>query len=369
MSTQELGGGARPSLDQRASGLGGQLAAGARAVLERASGVLVWLGFVVVFALWIPDTFLTTATAQSIAGDQAITLILALGVLFTLAGGQFDLSAAQILGLSAVVSTSLMANADMAPLLAVILTLGAGLLVGAANGLMVVFGVSSFIATLASSSVLVALTSIVSQETYAGPVPESFQSIATAQPLGIPIVAIYAIAVAIVAWYVLEHTPVGRKVQATGANAEAARLAGVRTRLCVFATFLVSGLLASAAGILVAAKIGSVSPDLGPPYLLPAFAACFLGATQIKPDRFNVWGTVLAVYLLATGVKGLQLAGGKPWITDMFNGVALAGAVIIAVAVQKRRDARLRAASDRAAIDQEPAAAGPADLAPGRTGK
>lgn len=320
--------------------------------VARYSGVLVWLGFILIFGLWKPDTFLTQATAQSIAGDQAITVVLAMGVLFALACGQFDLSFAQNLGLAAVIAGALMVKQDMTPLLAVAITLLCGMAIGALNGALVAgVGVNSFVATLGMSSVLLALTELISNQAFIGPLPAGFQSVAKQEPLGIPIVAIYALVVAVLVWWGLEHTPFGRRAQATGANAEAARLAGVPTRRLAFVSFVISGFFASLAGVLVAARIGSVSPQLGPPYLLPAFAACFLGATQIKPGRFNVWGTVLALYLLATGVKGLQLVGGELWVTNMFNGVALAGAVTVAVVAQKRRSARLRAAAEAAASD------------------
>src|SRR3954462_4475494 len=155
-----------------------------RGALERASGLFVWAGLIVLFAVWVPDTFLTNTTAKAIAGDQAITIILALGVLFTLAAGEFDLSIAQNLGLSAVVAASLMVKSDLAPVIAVVLTLGMGVLIGAVNGFVVAaIGVNSFIATLGMSSVLLAFTSIVSGDTYTGPVPEGFQSIASSQPL------------------------------------------------------------------------------------------------------------------------------------------------------------------------------------------
>lgn len=322
----------------------------ARLPLERASGLFVWLAFVVIFGIWVPDTFLTGTTAESIATDQAITVILAMGVLFTLATGEFDLSIAQNLGLTAVIAAALMVKSDVSPVLAVVLTLGAGLLIGAVNGVLVAgVGVNSFIATLGMSSVLLAGTQLISDGTYIGPLPSGFQKVTNTEIAGLPILIFYAVILAVLAWYVLEHTPLGRRFQATGANSEASRLAGVRTRRCVFASFLISGFMASLAGVLVAAKVGSVSPELGPPYLLPAFAACFLGATQIKPGRFNVWGTILAIILLATGVKGLQLVGGQAWVTNLFNGAALVGAVTVAVLVRKRRDARLRAASDRAA--------------------
>jgi ribose transport system permease protein len=150
-------------------------------------------------------------------------------------------------------------------------------------------------------------------------------------------------------WWILEHNPVGRRLSATGANEEAARLAGVRTKRFTFWSFVVSGVLASLAGVLLAAKIGSVDPQVGPSYLLPAFAACFLGMTQLKPGRFNVWGTFVALYLLATGVKGLQLAGGQLWITDLFNGVALIGAVSLAVIGERRRAARAATRTIKAA--------------------
>ena len=201
-------------------------------------------------------------------------------------------------------------------------------------------GVNSFIATLGMTSVLVAVSQIVSDQQFVGPVSTSFQSIASDEILGIPILAIYFGAACLLVWWILEHNPVGRRLSATGANEEAARLAGVRTKRFTFWSFVVSGVLASLAGVLLAAKIGSVDPLVGPSYLLPAFAACFLGMTQLKPGRFNVWGTFVALYLLATGVKGLQLAGGQLWITDLFNGVALIGAVSLAVVGERRRAAR-----------------------------
>jgi ABC-type xylose transport system permease subunit len=169
-----------------------------------------------------------------------------------------------------------------------------------------------------------------------------------ASPLGLRIVAWHALGLAVVAWYLLEHSPVGRRFYATGANPDAARLAGVRTSRVVVCSFVGTGLVAGLAGVLATAKVGQVSPSIGPPYVLPAFAACFLGTTQLKMGRFNVWGTVLAIYLLATGMKGVQLVGGQLWIMDLFNGLALAGAVGVAVVSQRRHAAVVSRATSRA---------------------
>ena len=161
-----------------------------------------------------------------------------------------------------------------------------------------------------------------------GPFPVSFRALTAGNVFGLPVLTLYLLVIAVVLWYFLEHTPWGRRIYATGANPDAARLAGVRTNSFLFWSFVISGTGASVAGVLLASNLNSVSESLGPQYLLPAFAAAFLGITQLKPGRFNIWGTVLAIYLLGTGVQGLMLAGADLWVTDVFNGLALLIAVV-----------------------------------------
>lgn len=307
--------------------------------LGRFSGVYVWGLFVLIYALWIPHTFLTIATVQSVAGDQAITGIVALGLVFALAAGAFDLSFATLLTMASVLCGSMMAVWHLASGLAILLTLAAGLAVGVINGLLVTrVGISSIVATLGMSSLIQAVIDRVTNGgQFISGFPASFTNLARPKPLGIPILAIYLIVLALIAWYLLEHAPFGRRLQATGAGPEAARLAGVSTDRMVFAGLIASSLAATIGGILVTSQIGSVSPTIGSGYLLPVFAAVFLGTTQIKVGRFNIWGTIVAIYLLATGVKGLQLGGGQGWITDAFNGAALLLAVGLAVLGQRRQ--------------------------------
>jgi ribose transport system permease protein len=145
--------------------------------------------------------------------------------------------------------------------------------------------------------------------------------------------------VAIITWYVLEHTPLGRRMIATGAGADAARLAGTNTGRAVMVGLAISSTLGSLAGLMLVSTVGSAAPNTGPGYLLPLFAAVYLGSTQVKPGRFNIWGTIVALFVLATGVKGLQLAGGQLWVSFLFNGIALILAVGIAIAVQNRKPA------------------------------
>ncbi len=98
----------------------------------------------------------------------------------------------------------------------------------------------------------------------------------------------------------------------------------------VVLSLVLSALLAGCAGVILTAKLGTAPPTVGPPYLLPAFVAAFLGSTQIKPGQVNVLGTLIAVYLLAVGVKRLQLAGAPLYVSNPFNGTALIVAVTLA---------------------------------------
>jgi ribose transport system permease protein len=142
---------------------------------------------------------------------------------------------------------------------------------------------------------------------------------------------------AIILWWLLEYTPAGRYLYSVGGNPQAARLAGIRVGRITTGAFVICGVVAAFAGVMLAAELGSSSPDVGVPYLLPAFSAVFLGATQILPGRVNVLGTLIAIFLLATGVKGLQLAGAPGYINDLFNGFALIIAVALAVRSTRRR--------------------------------
>ena len=142
----------------------------------------------------------------------------------------------------------------------------------------------------------------------------------------------------LVLWYVLEHTPVGRYLYAAGANPNAARLSGVNVVRLKWGALITSGILSSIAGVAFTMQLGTASFDAGSSYLLPAFAGAFLGSTQIKPGRFNVPGTIVAIYLVAVGVKGLQLRFPQyAWIAELVDGVILLVAVGVAVNSARRR--------------------------------
>lgn len=300
--------------------------------LVRFSGLYLTLILIGIYSLWVPETFLTMTTVKSLLSEYSLVMIATLGVLFTLSVSAYDLTVGAMLGFSSVLTAWLTGAGDaskgMNVLVSILIVLAIGALVGVVNGLLVVaVGVDSFIATLGMSAVLGAFTVRISNNTFIADIPQSLRNVADQNPFGIPVTAIYAVILAFVAWYVLEHTPLGRRMHATGADLEAARLSGVPTAQLRFGAFVVTALVSTFAGVLLTAQFGSASPTTGPGYLLPIFAAALLGATQIKPGRVNVLGAVLAVLLVAIGIKGLQLGGVDLWVTNLFNGAALIVAV------------------------------------------
>lgn len=304
--------------------------------LDRFSGVYVLAAVIILFGIWIPNLFLTTLNLRLILSAQAITAIVAFALLVPLACGTFDLSVAGTVGASLMITLELQ-HRGLNPVLAAAAALAAGLAVGVVNGLVVVkLSVDSFVATLGMSSVLAAVAYAVSSglQVTQGISP-AFVKVANTQWLTIPAPVFYMAGIGAVLWVFLTFRPGGRALYAVGGNPRAARLAGVRVDRIVLLSLVASGFLAALAGVLLASKLGSGDPTAGPPYLLPAFTAVFLGATQINRGRVNVLGTLIAIYLLATGVKGLQLVGAPSYINDLFNGVALVLAVALAVRFRK----------------------------------
>lgn len=296
--------------------------------------VYVWGLVIVFFSIIAADTFPKIETAKLVLNDQAVTGLIALCLILPLAAGVYDLSVGYTLGTTSMVASRLLAETSMSPTSVVLLSLLVGLAIGIGNGIVVVtFKIDSFIGTLATSSLLGALITIVSENRTISSTRllGSFSNIARADVWGITAPVFYMLGLGLIVWFVLEHTSTGRYLYAIGYGPETARLSGIRTERLRFLSLVFSGLFAGFAGIVLTARVTTGSPTIGPPYLLPAFAAAFVGATQLRGGRFNAWGTVIAVLLIGTGTAGLSLAGTPIWAPSVFVGVTL----IIAIALTK----------------------------------
>jgi ribose transport system permease protein len=213
--------------------------------------------------------------------------------------------------------------------------------VGLINGLLVTkVRLTSFIATLAVGTLVLGFTQLYSKdETISGALPTSFTNLGQNKLLGLPLPLVFVLVFAAVIWVAFEYTSWGRECHATGGSPRAALLAGVRTDRVTIECFVLAGILAGLAGVLSVMMLGASSPVVGLGELLPAFAGAFLGATAIRPGRFNAVGTVLAVYLLAAGITGLQQLGAAFYVQQLFNGGALLIALSLAALVGRGRSA------------------------------
>ena len=312
---------------------------------DKFSALYLWAGFMIFFGV-TQHQFLTLASSKLVFGQEnAIIGVLALAFLVPLTTGTYDLSIGYMTTASVAIVFK-MTDAHKAPTLVAallaILFCGA---IGWVSGYVVVrLRVNSFIATLGMSQLLSAFVHHTSKQTINGVLKDSYMNIgakaaSTKGLLGVFVgqarYVYYVLILAIVLWYVLEHTPLGRYMFATGGNPEAARLAGVHTDRLVWGSLIASGMIAGFAGIVLSWQNNLFNPDGdGPAYLFPAVAAVFFGASQLK-GRPNVWGSMIALYALAWGIKGLQLTflTNILWITPLFQG----GSLLIAVALASHR--------------------------------
>lgn len=311
--------------------------------LARYGLVIVTVLVIVLFSALKPSIYFTAANFEVIATNQAPTLLLSLAILLPLIAGEFDLSVAATFGFCELLVAGLMVKQGLPWGAAIVVTLLVGGVIGLVNGLLiVVFKLNSFIATLGSATVIGGLTTWYSGgTTIVGNFASAFLTIGSKQLLGsLSIFVVYALAVALLVWIGLTFLPSGRHLYATGGGRNAAVMLGLRTGRLIVASFVLCGMIAALTAVVTASQLTSGQPALGAAYLLPAYAGAFLGATTINIGLFNVWGTVIGVYLLGAGVAGLQELGVPSFVQDFFNGGALLIAVAASGYVARRRAGR-----------------------------
>jgi ribose transport system permease protein len=301
--------------------------------------VILTVALILLFSVLLSDTFPTVLNLRSIISDKAIILILSLGVMIPMSAGRIDLTVGYGIVLWHILAISLQTIFGIHWIVAVLIVLALGAIMGVLNGLLVeVAKIDSFIATLGTGTVLYALALWhTGGRQIVGTLPKEFYGLSTTMVFGLPITGFYVIAIALLMWVIYEYLPVGRYLYAIGASPKAAALNGIPVRKYVIGSFVASGLLTALAGVLLAAKLRIGQASVGLEYLLPALVGAFLGSTTIKPGRVNVWGTMVGIIILAVGISGIQQFGGSFWVEPMFNGVTLIVAIGIAGYAQRRK--------------------------------
>ena len=308
-------------------------------LLERYFLLLLFAAVIIGFSIKLPDSFATVLNFRNIIGNQAVLGILSLSAIIPLAGLQFDLSIGSVLGLTAIATASLLSKFSAPLWVAILVAPALGASIGLFNGVLIAkLGLNSLITTLGVAIVIVGAISWYTEGvSILTGIPRTLTDLGSGQWLGLPRPLYMLATVALFVWYLLDHTPYGRYLQAVGSNPNAARLVGLNVSRITILSFVISGAITGFGGVLQVARDGGANPQTGSTIALPVLAVAFLGVTSIHPGRFNVPGTLLAVFFLATAVSGLSLIGVDNWVESAFNGTALVLAVALSTIVGRRR--------------------------------
>ncbi|MGV1866881.1 MULTISPECIES: ABC transporter permease [Rhizobium] len=291
--------------------------------MANGSIISIALFFLVVCIVFSVATgaFLTAPNLLNVVRQSAPLLIVAAAMTFVITTGGIDLSVGSVLALTSTLSAaSLQAGIPWAVVVVLMLALGG--FVGALQGFFIAYErIPSFIVTLAGLSVIRGLALLITGG-YSIPVDAEnpFTALGRAWFLGVPVPALIALVILVVSFIVFNQTPFGRYVTGVGANAEAVRRAGVNTRLTTLLVYVISGTAAAAAGIILAARLGSGSSNAGQGFELDVIAAVVLGGTSLFGGRGTILGTVLGALTVAVIANGLILAHMSPFLTPIVTG-------------------------------------------------
>ena len=311
----------------------------ARRVSSRVAPYFVRYGtiaaFVIVVALFSiarPDTFATWENWQSILNLGSVVMIIAAALTVPMIMGDFDLSVGYNTQLMGAVAIVLLANVGVSIWLTVILTLLLGAAVGAVIGGIVAWSkISAFVITLGAGTIMLGVELKIThggRNIFEG-IPGGFFSIAHKEILGLQLPIWIMFAVYALLWFVTEHTVIGRYMAAIGGNAEAARLSGIRVEVVRLIGFVIVGIGAALAGIILTAQAQQYYANAATGYLLPAYAGVFLGAATLRANQFHIIGTFIGVLFMQTIQTGLIIMNYSAYLANIIQGAILIVAVVL----------------------------------------
>ena len=288
-------------------------------------GLLVILG---VFAATAPS-FLTLHNLVNILQQSTINACVALGMTLVIISGGIDLSVGPTAAMSAVAAASAMV-AGVPIAFSIAIGLGVGLLCGAVNGALVAFGgLQPFIVTLGTLSTYRALALIFTNGNPVLGLPHGYRAIFNGTRFGIPTPVLITGAVAVLAWLVLKKTPFGEYLLAVGGNEEAAHIAGVPIARTKIGAYMISGMLAALAALILLGRLGAAEPILGNLWELDAIAASAIGGASLMGGKGSIVGTVLGAIVLGSMRNGLTLLDVQAFYQLLATGLIILLAMLI----------------------------------------
>jgi len=324
---------------------------GSRRVMEfvlrlREAGVLAFLALLGALFATLTSTFLTTQNLTTVASSAAILAIAACAQGVVLLTRNLDVSVGSMMGFAAYLTADYAArHPDIAPWELVLIPLAIGVALGLVNGLLVAYGkVPALIATLGTMSLYRGLTYVYAhgQEVTSSRLPPWMLTSVDARVAGVPVLVVAAAAIVLVVWLFLQYYPLGRRIYAVGSNPLASFYFGLRWERVVLLAYMLCGLLCGAAGLLYAARVGTVTVVLASGWEMSSLAAAVIGGVSVSGGTGSVIGAALGAVVLATIDNGLVLLAVPEFWRMFIQGVAIVAAVAADAVIASGIGASLR---------------------------
>lgn len=292
-------------------------------------GTLIGLVIIVITFSFLSPVFFTVPNLLNILQQSSINGIIALGMTLVIISGGIDLSVGPTAALSAVLGATLMVSGVPVPL-AIMATLGVGALCGVFSGMLVAYaGLQPFIVTLGGLSLFRALALIFTNGNPIFGIPMEFRTVINSTIFGVPAPIVIVIAIAAILWTVMNKTPLGEYILAVGGNEEAARVAGVPVKRTKVTVFVISGVLASLASLILIGRLGAAEPTMGNLWELDAIAAAAIGGASLMGGKGSVIGTLIGAVILGSLRNGLTLLNIQAFYQLLATGLIIIIAMLI----------------------------------------
>lgn len=300
-------------------------------------GPLIGLIVITVILSIVSTDFFTLDNIFNVLRQVSINALIGFGMTFVILTGGIDLSVGSILALSSAITAGMLAN-GMDPILAMLIGLGSGAVMGAINGLFITKGkVAPFIATLATMTIFRGLTLVYTDgRPITGLSNSSFFEIVGRGYLGwIPVPVVWMLVCYLILYFILKKTTFGRRVYAIGGNEEASILSGIRVNSVKIWIYSLTGALSALAGIILASRLNSAQPTAGTSYELDAIAAVVLGGTSLSGGRGWIFGTLVGALIIGVLNNGLNLMN----VSSFYQQVVKGGVILLAVLLDRKKAA------------------------------
>ncbi|GGI41157.1 ABC transporter permease [Mammaliicoccus stepanovicii] len=277
------------------------------------------------------SAFLDLSNLLNLLRQVSINGLIAFGMTFVILTGGIDLSVGSILALSSAF-TAILITSGLDPILALIIGVLAGFLLGVFNGILVTFGsMAPFIATLATMTIFRGLTLVVTDGNPITNLGDSymFQLFGKGYFFGVPVPAVTMIIVFIILMIILQKTTFGRHTYAIGGNEIASKISGIKVNKVKILIYGISGLMSALAGAILTSRLNSAQPTAGTSYELDAIAAVVLGGTSLTGGKGRIVGTLIGVLIIGVLNNGLNLLGVSSFYQQVVKGVVILIAVLI----------------------------------------